>query len=163
MSLLLFGELHQVGLDESVDFSVHHTIYIRGLIARAVVFHTAVVKDITSDLTSPLYLFLSCFDLGLSLHALLHGTVIELTLQQQHGLGSVLGLVAGLGILNEDLLFLARVGVFILVAQAHARLHLVDILTTGATGAERIPAHAGRIDIHLDGVVDEWSDEDTGP
>ena len=44
------GKFHQIGFDKSVDFPVHHTSYIRSLIVRAVVLHSAVVKDIGTDL-----------------------------------------------------------------------------------------------------------------
>jgi hypothetical protein len=52
---------------KSVYLAVHHAVDIRGLIACAVVFHTAVVEDITADLTAPLYLLLSGLYLGLRL------------------------------------------------------------------------------------------------
>ena len=47
-------------------------------IVSAMIFHTAVVKDITSNLTSPLYLFLPSLNLRLSLQTLLHSTVVQL-------------------------------------------------------------------------------------
>ena len=97
------------------------------------IFHASVVEDVAANLASPLYLFLSGLDLCLLSHFLFQGPVVELTLQQLHGLLAVFGLVTRLGVLNEDLLVLARIGIFILVTQAHARLHLVDILSTGTT------------------------------
>ena len=51
LSLGVFtGELHEISLDESVDFSVHHTAHIAGLVACAMVFHATVIKDIGADL-----------------------------------------------------------------------------------------------------------------
>ena len=44
------GEFHQVGLDESVDLTVHHTVYIGGLEVSTVVLHTTVVEHVTTDL-----------------------------------------------------------------------------------------------------------------
>ena len=92
IALLLFvvhGELHEIRLYESVDLAVHHSVHIRGLVVGAVVFHTTVIKDITSYLASPLYLLLSCLNLRLCLETLLHGTVVELRLEQSHGVVAV--------------------------------------------------------------------------
>ena len=41
--------------------------------------------------------------------------------------------------LNQDFLFLARIRVFELIAQTHARFHLVHVLSARAAGTERIP------------------------
>lgn len=76
-----------------------------------VVFHTTVVEDITSNLASPLYLLLTSLNLSLSLQTLLHGAVVELALQEQQGFGTVLWLVTGLGVLDEDFFFLAGIRV----------------------------------------------------
>ena len=103
------------------------------------IFNATVIKDIRSDLTAPLYLLLACLYLGLCLQALLHRTVIELRLQQQHSLFLIFRLVTRFRILNEDFLFLARIRVGVPIAQTHARLHLVHILSAGTGGAERIP------------------------
>ena len=103
------------------------------------VLHTFVVKDIGAYLAAPLYLHLACLYRRLRLHALLHGAVIELGLQQTHGVLTVLLLLARLGVGDKYLLFLARIGVLIHITQAHARLHLVDILSAGTAGAECVP------------------------
>ena len=58
-------KLHEVGLDKLVDLAIHHAIHVGGLIVGAVV---------------------SCLNLGLCLQTFLHGTVVELTLKQEHGL-----------------------------------------------------------------------------
>ena len=86
--------------------------------------------------------------------------VVEDRAQLAHGVLLVLGLVARLGVLDEDFLLLAGVGVGELIAQAHARLHLVHVLTAGAARAEGVPRHTGRVDLHLDGVVDKRRHED---
>ena len=44
------GKFHQISFDEIVDFTIHHTVYIRCLIVGAVIFHTAIIKHITADL-----------------------------------------------------------------------------------------------------------------
>ena len=131
-------KLHEVGLDKLVDLAVHHAIHIGGLIVGAVVLDTAVVEHIAAYLATPLDLLLSCLNLGLCLQTFLHGSVVELTLEQEHGLGAVLGLVTRLGVLDKDLFFLARVGVGVPIAQTHARLYLVHVLSTGTARAEGV-------------------------
>ena len=84
------------------------------------VFHPPVVEDIRANLASPLYLFLRSLYLSLCLQAFLHGTVVELRLQEGHGTLLVLRLVACLGILDKDFLFLARIRVGIPIAQSHS-------------------------------------------
>ena len=76
--LVIDGEFHQIRFDEIVEFAVHDGINIGGLVVRAMIFHTTVVKDIRTYLTAPFYLFLAGFNLCLSLQALLHSAVIEL-------------------------------------------------------------------------------------
>ena len=71
------------------------------------------------------------------------------------GVLAVLGLVAGLGVFNENLLFLAGVGVGVLVAQTHARFHLVYVLTACTAASEGVPRHQCRFHFHLDCVVDQ--------
>ena len=94
------------------------------------ILHATVIEDIRTDLTAPLYLLLASLDLSLGLQALLHGTVVELRLQQRHGALLVLRLITGLRILNEDLLFLARIRIGVPIAQTDTRLHLVHVLST---------------------------------
>ena len=126
------------------------------------VFHTLVVEDVRAYLRTPFNLFLSCLDFCLCLESLLHGAIVELRAQQREGTLLVLRLVARLGVLNEDFLFLACVGIGIPIAQTHTRLHLVDVLSTGTRGTERVPRELGRVYIDLDGIVDKWRDEDRG-
>lgn len=52
-----FGKFHEVRLDESVDFAVHHAVHVARLESRAMVFHAAVVKHVASDLASPFNFF----------------------------------------------------------------------------------------------------------
>ena len=59
-------------------------------------------------------------------------TVVDKRAEERKGTLLVLGLVACLGTLDEYLLHLASVGVLPGIAQAHSRLHLVDVLTTGS-------------------------------
>ena len=128
--IIIVGELHQISLDKTIYLAIHDGIDIRSLIARAVILHSAVIKDIASNLTAPLYLLLAGFNLGLLGLFLLQRPVIELTLEQEHSLSAVLRLVTSLCILNKNLLMLTGVRVFILIAEPHARFHLVDILAT---------------------------------
>ena len=88
--------------------------------------------------------------------------LVELGAEQTHGVLFVFGLVAGLGVFDEDFFFLAGVGVFVLVAEADAALNLVDVLTTGTAAAEGVPAEARHVDDDFDGIVDEGSDADGG-
>ena len=97
------------------------------------VLNTPVIEDVTSNLASPLYLLLSSLYLCFLRKSLLHSPVVKLALEQKHGLGTVLGLVTGLGILDEYLFLLARVRVLVHISQTYSRLHLIDILATGST------------------------------
>ena len=124
------------------------------------VFDTTVIEHITAYLASPLYLLLARLYLRLRLKALLHGAVVELTLQEKQSLGTVFRLVARLGILDEDFLFLACVGICIPITQTNTRLYLVDILTSGSTGAESIPRQLGWVYIYLNSLVDQRRNED---
>ena len=80
--------------------------------------------------------------------------------EESHGILFVFGLVAGFGVFDEDFLFLAGVGVFVLVAQAHAAFYFVDVLTAGTAAAEGVPAEARHIYNHFDGVIDQRCDAD---
>ena len=126
------------------------------------VFHASVVEDVGADLAAPFDFHLACLDLVLLFHAVAHLAVVELRLQEAQGVLSVLGLVAGLGVFNEDFLFLARVGVFVLVAQTHTRLHLVYVLSTSTAATEGVPRQARLLDDDFDGVVDERGDKHRG-
>lgn len=46
----VFGEFHEEGFDEAVEFAVHHGVYIGGLESCAVVFDATVVEHIRTDL-----------------------------------------------------------------------------------------------------------------
>ena len=103
------------------------------------VFHTTVIKHITAYLAPPLDFLLSGLDFSLFGLTFLQGTVVELRLQKAHGILAVLQLLAAFRVFDEDFFFLARIRVFILVAQAHAGLHLVDVLPAGTSGTEQVP------------------------
>ena len=76
--LVLPCELHQVGLDELVDISVHDSGDISGLVACAVILHAAIIEDVAADLGPPFDFLLTSLDLGLRLAAALKLLVIEL-------------------------------------------------------------------------------------
>ena len=83
--------------------------------------------------------------------------VVEDRLQVAECVFAVLWLVAGFGVFNQNFLFLASVWVFVLIASAHTRFHLIHILTTCTTASEGVPSEACRVDFNLDGIVDERS------
>ena len=105
------------------------------------VFYTAVIEHITTDLASPLYLFLASLNLGLRLESLLHRTVVELRFEESHCVVTVLELLTALSVLDEDFFLLTGIGIDILITQTHTRLHLVDVLSTGTTASEEVPAY----------------------
>ena len=49
----------------------------------------------------------------------------------------------------------SRVGVFVLITQAHARFYLVHVLTTGTTRPNGVPTYACGVYIQFDGIVDK--------
>ena len=67
-----------------------------------------------------------------------------------------------LGIFDEDFLLFTRIGVGILVAQTHTRLHLIDVLSTCTAASKQVPRHLSGVYIHLDGVVYQGRHEDAG-
>ena len=70
--------------------------------------------------------------------------LVELGAEESHGIFFVFGLVAGLGVFDEDFFFFACVGVFVLVSQTHTTFDFVDVLATGAAAAEGVPAERTR-------------------
>ena len=126
------------------------------------VFHTTVVEDIASYLASPFYLLLARLNLCLCLKTFLHGAVIKLRFEQSHGIVAVFELLAALGILNENLLLLACVGINILIAQADTCLHLIDVLTSCSTTPEQVPTDLRWVNEYLDGIVNKRRHKDTG-
>ena len=75
--------------------------------------------------------------------------VVDEGAQAAQGALLVLGLVARLGALYEDFLHHARVGVLPVVAQAHAALHLVDVLSARAATAEGVPLDFALVYLHV--------------
>lgn len=75
---------------------------------------------------------------------------------------SVFELFAAFGVFYQDFFLFACVGVFILVSESDACFHFVDVLSAFAAASKEVPRDAGGVDIHFDGVVDEWCDEDGG-
>ena len=73
-----YWELHEISLDKTVYFAIHHAIHIRGLVVGAMVFDALIIKDIGAYLAAPLYLLLASLYLCLGFQPLLHGTVVEL-------------------------------------------------------------------------------------
>ena len=86
---------------------------------------------------------------------MLHLLIIKYRAQLTHSILLILGLVARLGILDKNLLLGTRVGVFILIAQTHSRLHLIHILSAGAAASESIPRDARRLNNNLDAIIDK--------
>ena len=80
------------------------------------VLYAPVIEYVAANLRAPLNLLLASFHLGLFGHTVFHLLVVEHGAQQAEGILTVLGLVARLGVLNQDLLLLAGVGVLVLVA-----------------------------------------------
>ena len=83
-------------------------------------------------------------------HILLVLLVVDECAQSGEGALLVFRLVAGFGTLDKNLLHLAGVGVLPVVAQAYARLHLIDILASGAGGAEGVPLDFALVDDHVE-------------
>ena len=71
--------------------------------------------------------------------------VVEVRPQKSHRILAVVELRARLGVLDENLARLTGVRVLVVVAQPHARLHLVYVLTSGTTASERVPSDIGGI------------------
>ena len=86
--------------------------------------------------------------------------VIQDRAQLTHGILTVLGLVARLGVLNQNLLLLTGIGILVLITQTHTRFYLVDVLSTGTTASECIPRDSGHIHLHLNRIVHQRSDKD---
>ena len=82
-------------------------------------------------------------------HVFLVLVVVDIGAQARQGAFLVLGLVARFGTFNEYLLHLAGIGVFPIVAQAHAALHLVYVLSAGTGGAEGIPTNLALVYYHV--------------
>ena len=59
--------------------------------------------------------------------------VVEHRAEQSESILLVLRLVTGFRVLDENFFLLASIGVFILIPQSDARLHLVHILSTSTT------------------------------
>ena len=124
------------------------------------VFYTTVVEYVASYLRAPFNFLLTGFHLSLFSHAVLKFFIIQDRTQLAHCIFTVLGLVAGFRIFNQDFFFLARIRVFELIAQTNTGLHLVHILTTGTTGTESIPRNIGNINVHLNSIIYQRSDKD---
>ena len=71
-------------------------------------------------------------------------------------------LFACLGVFDEDFFLLARVGVHVLIAQAHTGFHLVHVLSACSARAEEVPRYLALIDYHLNRVVDQRCDKHAG-
>ena len=82
-------------------------------------------------------------------YILLMLVVIDKGAQSCQGTLLVLGLIAGLGTLDENFLLLARVGIGPHVAQTHTTVHLVHVLATGTAAAEGIPLDFALVDVHV--------------
>ena len=77
VSSLLLVITHQIGFDEISDIAIHDSLYIGGLVSGAMVFYTAVVKDVTADLLSPFDFFLFAFEFVLELAPFIQFELVE--------------------------------------------------------------------------------------
>ena len=68
---------------------------------------------------------------------------------------AVLRLVTRLCILNDYLVGLTRERVDEFIMQPHTGLHFVDVLSSCTGAAERIPTDTGRVNLHLDRIIDQ--------
>ena len=103
------------------------------------VFHTAVIEDITSDLRTPFDFLLASLDLVFLFHTMLKFFIIKLRFQETESVFSVLRLVAALGVFDKDFFFLACIRVFILITETNTGLYFVDVLSASTTASECIP------------------------
>ena len=76
--------------------------------------------------------------------------IIYLRAQARERAFLILRLVACLGTLDQDLLHFARIGVPPVITQAHAGLHLVDVLSSGTAGTESLPFDLSFVDMHFE-------------
>ena len=123
------------------------------------VFDAAVIEHIAANLRTPFNLLLTCLHFRLRLTAFLEFQFIELRTQVTQSVLAVFRLVARLGVLDHYLVGLTGKRVDELIVQPYAGLDLVDILTACAGRTEGVPTDAGRVDLHLDGIVDERHNE----
>ena len=107
----------------------------------------------------PLDFFLAGLDFSLFGHTMLQLFLIQNRAQLAHGILPVFRLIPCLGILDQDFFFLSGIRVFELIAQPHARLHLIHILSPGPARSECIPRNIRRIDIDFYRIVDQRCDE----
>ena len=103
-----------------------------GGIADAVIRHTSLGEVVGTDLRRTV----TRRDQALTtagdiVHIFLMLLIINKGIQAREGTLLILGLVAGLRTLDENLLRLTRIGIFPHITQADTRLHLVHVLTTG--------------------------------
>ena len=80
------------------------------------VFHTTVVEHVGANLRTPFNFLLSSFHLLLLCHLLLQSAVVELGAEQAQGILTIFQLLTSFGVFDEDFLFLACVGIYILIA-----------------------------------------------
>ena len=76
--------------------------------------------------------------------------VVDECAQTGEGAFLVFGLVARFRTFDEDFLHNTGVGVLPVVAQAHARLHFVHVLSAGTAASERIPLDFAFVDFHVE-------------
>ena len=124
------------------------------------VLHATVVEDIGANLGTPFDLLLAGFNRSLLLALVLKFDVVDLRLEEFECHLAVLGLVARHGASLEEFLLFAGIGVGVHIAGTYTRLHLIDVLTACATRTEGVPSEFARVDLDLDGVVDEGEGKD---
>ena len=80
--------------------------------------------------------------------------LVQARLEHGHRLGAIAMLRAIVLALHDDVGRQMR--------DTHGRVGLVDVLAARPRRAKRVDANIGRIDLHLDGLVDLGIDENTG-
>ena len=124
-ALCLAAELHEVGLHEFVDRTVHHGLDIPRSAPRCGGPSRGGRRRRRSGICEPHSMrFFEASSACCVAMRLSSSPLVELRTQDAHGILAVHELRTGLHVLDQELDRLARVGILAVVAQAHGRLHL---------------------------------------
>src|SRR5215211_5743308 len=149
------GPVLQVSVDKSIELAVEHAVYVRGLLAGAMVLYQFVrVKYVGADLRPPLDLGLLTALRGDLLFPLLAFELEEPRPQDPHGHLTVLMLAALVLALGDD----ARGE----VRDPYRRVGLVDVLAAGPRGPVGVHLEVLFVDLDLDGLAQDGRDGDGG-
>src|SRR5215211_8705388 len=147
------GPVLQVSVDKSIELAVEHAVYVRGLLAGAMVLYQFVrVKYVGADLRPPLDLGLLTALRGDLLFPLLAFELEEPRPQDPHGHLTVLMLAALVLALGDD----ARGE----VRDPYRRVGLVDVLAAGPRGPVGVHLEVFFVDLDLDGLAQDGRDGD---